>query len=162
MPDARPAAFHAAAAREFDAVAEHVGLVERDVGIAGRRIATRFAGRELAGALTSALAADPAAGGTGIHATIAGWEAGSCPGEPITYPWREEDIGPGGLVRGSGPGDVIAVHETYSGAVTAARGPSLLHRVPRLDAQPRRPLAESCAALLPRPLRERACGHAGA
>jgi hypothetical protein len=48
------------------------------------------------------------------------------------------DIGPGGLVRGSDPDHVLAVHDTYSGAVTlvdrAER--ALLHRVPHHRAVP--------------------------
>ena len=119
---------------------ERVGVVERELCVADRRVAARFAGGELADALLPALAqrADSGGGRGAVDATIAVWEARACPDGPVAFPWRAEDIGPGGLVRGSDPDGVVAVHETGSGALTLAHTGerSLLHRVPRLDAVP--------------------------
>ena len=121
-------------------MAERVGVVERELRVADRRVAARFAGGELAGALLPALAhrADSGGGRGVVDATIAVWEARACPDGPVAFPWRAEDIGPGGLVRGSDRDGVVAVHETGSGALTLAHTGerSLLHRVPRLDAVP--------------------------
>ena len=56
----------------------------------------------------------------------------------LRIPWQAVDIGPGGLVRGSDVDGVVAVLETYSGAVTLVDcGEQMLfHRVRDLRAVP--------------------------
>ena len=98
-------------------------------------VRVRFAGPGLAGVFPALAhravqsSADPAA-------TIDVWEAGSCPGGGVACPWSAADVGPGGLVRGSGADAVFAVHERYSGAVTLAdpAGHTVLYRVRGLRA----------------------------
>ena len=119
---------------------ERHGVAEVDLRFAERRVALHFAGNRLADALLGlgALDArrDDAPGET--HATIALWEEHVPRAGALPFPWSLADVGPGGLVRGSGADGVVAVHETASGAITLvdSRSSVVLHRVPQRAAVP--------------------------
>ncbi len=111
---------------------ERVGVVRRCVRFGDRVVGLGFAGGGLAGVLWGAFAGRGVQGGGVVDASISCWEASGCPGGAVPFPWGVGDIGPGGLVRESGVGGVVAVHETGSGALTLVdvRRRVLLHRVP--------------------------------
>jgi hypothetical protein len=99
----------------------------------------RFAGAGLADLLLGAFSPrrDDGCGGE-ADATISLWEERACRGESAPFPWRIIDVGAGGLVAGSDVDGVVAVHDTFSGAVTVVdRGRrALLHRVRDLGTVP--------------------------
>jgi hypothetical protein len=126
------ASFFAAAATEFEVVAERAGLTERFLRFGSQTVRLRFAGPELESVLLPAFGARE----TREHppdATIDLWAdpAGS-------YPWAFEDIGPGGLVKTNHDQRVLAVHETASGSLTLVdrERKALLHRVPDAETVP--------------------------
>ena len=131
-------AFYSAAVREYEVAVECEGVVERYLRFGDCRVRLRFAGGGLAGALLPALAQRRDDAGGAVHATIDLWEESACPRRPVPFPWGAVDIGPGGLVRGSELDRVVAVHETYSGALTLVDRAelALLHRVPDGGAVP--------------------------
>lgn len=124
--------FYATASREYDRAVEHEGLVERRLRFADRTVRLLFAGVRMADALLGALAERTDNSNADAHATVALWEADACPGGSAPFPWRWEDVAPGGLVRGPDSDGVVAVHETCSGALTLihSAGLPILHRVP--------------------------------
>jgi hypothetical protein len=127
LADRRLSSFFARASAEQDrAEAEH-GAVARDLIVAERRVALRVAGAALASALLPALSHRLVEDRGRPNATIA-----VCQAEPA-YPWDHGDIGAGGLVDGSDPGGILAVHETGSGVVTLfdAGRQALLYRAAR-------------------------------
>jgi hypothetical protein len=132
------AGFYAAATREHDLAVRHEGAVERHLRIADRTVRLRVAGGGLADALLGALAQRRAERSEHVHATIAVWEEQACPAGALRFPWSIHDVGPGGLVRGADPDHLLAVHETYSGALTmvASAARPTLHRVPHRDRLP--------------------------
>jgi len=138
LAEATLPSFYAAAAGEYDLTAERTGVVEVDLRFADRMVRLRFAGAELADALLGALAPRHDDGGGHVHATLAVWDEHACPAGSRPFPWRLADIGPGGLVRGSDVDQVVAIHETASGALTLVNraGRSVLHRVPHSAAVP--------------------------
>jgi hypothetical protein len=123
--------FYAAAGREHGLAAERGGLVERDLRFGDRAVHVAVAGSDLAGLLLGAFADHRNGGARPADASIGVWEAATCPAGALPVPWRFEDVGPGGLVRGPDADRVVAVHETGSGAVTLVEldGRSALHRV---------------------------------
>lgn len=151
MAEADPdlAQFFEQAGREYTKTAAAVGEVERELRIADRRVRLRFAGQPLADGLLPALS--PRLAGSfapgEADATIDLWEGRSAPDGPDVVPWREADIAPRGLVRGS-DGAIASVHEAGSGAITLVdrRSCSLLHRVP---SSTRLPWWERAAPLRP-------------
>ncbi|MGO9751516.1 MAG: hypothetical protein ACLP8S_30240 [Solirubrobacteraceae bacterium] len=134
LAEAALPSFYIAAAREFEGAARREGVVEVCLRSGDRRVQARFAGGALADAVLGlgALAARRDAGGGEMHATIAVWDEHACPAGSVGCPWKVGDVGPGGLVWGSDVDRVVAVHETYSGAVTLVgrAGRGVLHRVP--------------------------------
>jgi hypothetical protein len=129
--------FFDAAEAEFEDVAKRQPNVDCRLRFGDRLVRLRCAGRELAEALLPAFAGGSGDGGDNVVATISVWEERVCVGGSVRFPWGEGDIGPGGLVRGSG-GRVAAVHDTYWGALTLADldERSLLYRVPNAEAVP--------------------------
>ncbi len=119
------------ASAEYRRAAEGAGEVVRRVRLATRRVELRFAGAGLADLLFGPLAhrLDGVAGDA--DRTISIWERSAAPEPRLTVPWGWEDIGPGGLVRDRCGDDVVAVHETVSGAVTlvAPGERRMLHRI---------------------------------
>lgn len=107
------------------------GIVERRLRFGDADVRLRFAGPGLAEVLLPALAHRAVDSGAVPAATVDVWEAGARTGDGVACPWTPDDVGPGGLVRGSAVGAVIAVHEGYSGAVTLADlgTRAILHRV---------------------------------
>ena len=130
--------FFTAAAAEQHRAAQHVGVVTSHLRFNGLTVRVDVAGVGLADSLLAALAHRNADLGTEVHATIAIWEARTCPTPAIPFPWRESDIEPGGLVRGSDRDGVLAVHDTFSGALTVVdvRERAVLHRVRDLASVP--------------------------
>lgn len=140
LAEASLSAFFAAAAGEFEVVGERVGVVAVQLRFGEFGVRLRFAGGGLADVLLAALAGRREQVGGEVHATIDLWEAAACPAGAVAVPWAVVDIGPGGLVRGRGSDleRVVAVHDTYAGAITVAdRGSrAVLHRVPDCAAVP--------------------------
>ncbi len=133
LADRRLSSFFALAAAEQErAVARH-GAVSRHLIVAERRLSLRVAGTALADAVLPALSQRVVDDHGRPDATIA-----VCEAQNAVFPWRHGDIGPGGLVDGSDPGGVVAVHETGSGVVTlvdvGAR--AIQYRVPSVDGLP--------------------------
>lgn len=133
--------FFTGAEREFAEVGARTGLVERELRFGGQRVCLRVAGAELAGALLGALAARTATGSAEngapspsptAHVSISVWEESACPQGALPVPWRESDVGPGGLVLGQRDGTTVAVQQPGYGAVTLAQTSprALLHRLP--------------------------------
>jgi hypothetical protein len=127
--------FYAGARREYDLAAERHGVVEVNLRFGDRSVALRFAGQRLAEAVLGLGALDARRSGASgeADATIALWEEPLPPAAALPVTWGVDDIGPQGLVRGSGADGVVAVHETASGAVTlveSSPGAAILHRVP--------------------------------
>lgn len=106
-------AFFASAAEEFEAAAARGGTVEAERRFGGCMVRLRFADRRLADALLPALAPGEAGVG-GSHARIEVWDGAG----PASAPWTFSNIGPGGLVRGGEGERLVAVHDTYAGALT--------------------------------------------
>jgi len=131
LAEAALPAFHAAAAGEFEVAGERAGVVAAQLrfGVFGVRL--RFAGIGLADLLLAALAGRREEVGGEVHATIDMWEAAAGPAGAVAAPWTIADIGPGGLVRGPDLDRVVAVHDTYTGAITVADRVerAVLHRV---------------------------------
>ncbi len=113
LADRRLSSFFALAAAEQERATARHGAVSRDLVVAERRVALRLAGSTLAHALLPALSERVVEHHGRPDATIA-----VCEAETATFPWRHGDIGPGGLVEGSDPTGLVAVHETGSGVVT--------------------------------------------
>jgi len=139
LADAVLPSFYAAASAEYRAAARREGVVERRLRFADRAVTLRFAGSGLADVLFAALAprADDLPGD--VDMTIASWEQRACPAGSLAFPWRLADVGPGGIVRDGGADRVLAVHDTYAGAVTlvdSSPGASVLHRVPSYGSIP--------------------------
>jgi len=141
-------AFFQQAREEHAAAARREGERERRLRFGDRGVRLRFAGPALVDRLLPALApridARPAA-----HEVTAGlWEERASPIPSRDVPWRDTDVGPRGLVRAPAGANVMAVHETGSGAITLIdrRARSLLYRVP--DAA-RLPWWERAAPLRP-------------
>ncbi len=124
--------FFGAAEGEFELVAGAQGVVVRDLRFADRRVRLRFAGATLAGALLPALSAREEDHRDEVDVSICLWERDRSPHDPVPFPWSIEEIGPGGLIQGSDPHSVIAIHETASGALTLAdrHQHTILYRVP--------------------------------
>jgi hypothetical protein len=127
--------FFKQAASEHAATVRRAGEVVEDLCFGGRMVRFRFAGSQLADALTPALRSRLVAGSDATAtatATIGLWQEADVPGGAQPVPWREWDLAAGGLLRGGDDDDVAAVHEAGSGAVTLVdRGASsLLYRVP--------------------------------
>jgi hypothetical protein len=138
LAEASLPAFFAAAAGEFEAAGERTGVVGVQLRFGEFGVRLRFAGGGLADALLAALAGRREQVGGQVHATIDLWEAAACLAGAVAAPWAIADIGPGGLVRGLDRDRVVAVHDTYAGAITVAdRGNgAVLHRVPDCAAVP--------------------------
>jgi hypothetical protein len=133
--------FYAGARREYDLAAERHGVVEVNLRFGDRSVALRFAGQRLAEAVLGLGALDARRSGASgeADATIALWEEPLPPAAALPVTWGVDDIGPQGLVRGSGADGVVAVHETASGAVTlveSSPGAAILHRVPSRGSVP--------------------------
>lgn len=130
---------YTAARREFELAAAERGLVEHQLGLADRRVRVRCAGRRLADVLLAALAhrVEPPDHGW-PDATIDIWERRGLNGEAIRFPWTPSQIEPGGVVQESGERRFVAVHNTYSDAVTLVDRPrrALLHRIVSVEALP--------------------------
>jgi hypothetical protein len=130
--------YFTAAAREHALVVQQQGVVERQLRWANLRVRVRVAGTELPGALLGPLLhrrdEEPGA----VRATISVWEESACTAGALPFPWDLSDIEPGGLVRGPELDGVVAVHETYSGAVTLTESGrrAVLHRVPHRNKLP--------------------------
>jgi hypothetical protein len=126
-----------AARREFDFAAENRDVVERQLLLGDRRVRVRIVGARLAELLLAALAdrADPRPAAR-PDATIDVWERQAEDG--ITFPWDESEIQAGGLVREPGESRYLAVHHTYSGAITLIDRPgcAILHRVADAESLP--------------------------
>jgi hypothetical protein len=124
-------AFYAAAAREHDIAAEQGGLVERNLRFGDRTVHVRIVGPDLAGVLLGAFAKRGGGSPGPGDASVAVWEAATCPAGVVPVPWDWADVGPGGLVRGPDAGGLVAVHETGSGALTLVEVSerAALHRV---------------------------------
>jgi hypothetical protein len=127
--------FYAAAAAEFGQAVEREGVVEQVVKFGDVGVRLRFARSPLAELLSDSFARRYEDGGCDVEATISSWEEG---GAAARVPWGEAELAPGGLVSGVGAGPVVAVHDTYWGAVTLADLPSrtVLYRVPSPEAVP--------------------------
>jgi hypothetical protein len=123
--------FFTAAVAEQHRAAQHRGVVTSHLRFNDLTVRVDVAGVGLADTLLAALAHRNADPGTEVHATIAIWEARTCPTPAVPFPWRESDIEPGGLVRGSDRDGVLAAHDTFSGALTVVdvRERAVLHRV---------------------------------
>ncbi|HWD84684.1 MAG TPA: hypothetical protein VG321_02955 [Solirubrobacteraceae bacterium] len=140
LPERALSEFFERAEEEFAEVVTRTELVERELHFAGQRVSVHMAGAELARTLMGALAARTAErevprlqlSSDGIPASISVWEESGRPQGALPVPWREEDIGPGGLVGRPGDHRIVAVHQTGYGAVTLVDRSSrrLLHRVP--------------------------------
>ena len=113
LADRRLSSFFARASADHQRATAGLGPVSRDLVVAERRLALRVAGTALADALLPALSPCVVEGHGRPVATIA-----ICEAESAVFPWSHGDIGPGGLVAGSDPGGVVAVHETGSDVVT--------------------------------------------
>ena len=124
-------AFYTAAAHEHDLAAEQGGLVERNLRFGDRTVQVRIAGPDLAAVLLGAFAERGGETASAEDASVAVWEAAACPAGVVPVPWDWTDVGPGGLVRGSGADGLVAVHETGSGALTLIETSkrAVLHRV---------------------------------
>jgi hypothetical protein len=135
LDEASPETFYAAADAEFGQAVEREGIVERVVKFGDAGVRLRFAGSRLAELLSDPFARRYEDGGCDVEATISSWEE---VGAAARVPWAEADLGAGGLVSGFGGGPVVAVHDTYWGAVTLADLPSrtVLYRVPSHEAVP--------------------------
>jgi hypothetical protein len=141
LADARLRSAFEASGVAFASAAAREGLVERVVRFGHHGVRLRVAGDGLAEIVLARLATRPvaataAAGRASIEiATIAVWSAAASRepgGDRAPVPWRFDEIGPGGLVAGSDPAGIVAVHETGSDAITLAE-PSrraVLHRLP--------------------------------
>jgi hypothetical protein len=129
--------FVAAAGREFEVAGERRPVVERVLCVGDRRLRLRFVGGELAGLLEPGLAARSGDAEGLIDCEVDAWEESACVDGPVPFPWARADIGPGGLVRGSGNGGASAVHETSWGGLTLTdRRARVLRRVPDCGAVP--------------------------
>ncbi len=132
--------FFTGAEREFAGVAGRTGLVERELRFGEQRVSVRVAGAELAGVLLGALTARTApesarnGGQSDLEedASILVWEESACPGGALPVPWRESDVGPGGLVGTLREAATVAVQQPGYGAITLVQRSrrALLHRVP--------------------------------
>ena len=111
--EGRLESFYAVGVEQFQMAGARAGLVEHTLRFGDRRVGLRFAGRALADALIGPFTRRTDVHGGALDARIDLWAAGE-----YRVPWAMADIGPAGLVRGSDPGGVVAVHETGSGAVT--------------------------------------------
>ncbi|MGH9172561.1 MAG: hypothetical protein ACRD0Z_17125 [Acidimicrobiales bacterium] len=143
LPESTLASFHAVASREFERAAEHHGRVDRRLRFVDRTVLLRFAGARLAGVLLGALAArednsDGAPDDRTPDAVVSLWEADDCPGGSVPFPWRWSNVGTGGLIRETGDGRLVAVHETCSGTLTLIdrTASAMLYRVPHTRAVP--------------------------
>jgi hypothetical protein len=130
---------YTASEREFELAAGQHGLVERQLRLGERRVCVRCAGDRLATVLLAALAhrVEPEPGPR-PDATIDIWERDGLDGAAIRFPWGEAEIAPGGLVREPGEGRFVALHDTYTDAVTLVDRSrrALLHRVADTEALP--------------------------
>jgi hypothetical protein len=126
------ARFYEAAAAEHAAAGVRAGLVDTDVRFADRTLRLTFAGRELADALTPALAPRTVPPSPIPDGSIRLWQEADPAGGPQPRPWRDVDLGPRGLVLGHPSDGVVVVHEEGSGAVTVVdrQAQNLLYRVP--------------------------------
>jgi hypothetical protein len=121
-----------AAGREFEHAGESHEIVERQLRLGDRHVRIRVAGDRLADALLAALAhriiPRPA---REPDATIDVWERRGLDGAALRVPWHESEIQAGGVVREPGDSRYLAVHHTYSGAITLIDRPgrAILHRV---------------------------------
>jgi hypothetical protein len=120
LAEAALSAFCAAAAGEFEVAGERAGVVVAQLRFGASVVRLRFAGVGLADLLLGALAGRREEVAGEVHATIDVWEAAACPAGAVAAPWTIADIGPGGLVRGPDVDRVVAVHDTYTGAITVA------------------------------------------
>jgi hypothetical protein len=114
-PEATLDAFFAQTAAEYEQVLADRGAVERELRFAGRGVRLRFAGDALAQALLPALSARVVKDSAGrADVTIGLWTSNA----RAPFGWDPGDVGPRGLVRGSGNGRIAAVHESFSGVLT--------------------------------------------
>jgi hypothetical protein len=131
---------YTAARREFELAAAAHGLVEHQLRLGDRCVRVRCAGERLAAVLLAALAHRVQHPDTGRRpdATIDIWERHGLNGEAIGFPWTPSQIQPGGFVRVSGEPGFVALHNTYSDAVTLVDRPrrALLHRIVNAESLP--------------------------
>ena len=129
--DAALPGFFCAAVGEFEGVVGRVGVVSQELWFGGCGVRLRFAGSGLADVLLGALAPWGVGGRGEVGATVDVWEEVVCQAGAVAVPWVMADIGPGGFVRGRDVDRVVAVHDTFAGAVTVVdRGArAVLHRV---------------------------------
>jgi hypothetical protein len=123
---------YASARSEFELAAEDRGIVEHDLRLGDQCVRVRCAGARLADVLLAALAhRSESQPRPPPRSTIDIWERRGLDGAGITFPWRETEIEPGGLVRKAAEPRFVAVHDTYADAVTLVDRPGheLLHRI---------------------------------
>lgn len=102
LAEAELESFFAAAAVEFERAARREAVLERELRFGDQRVRLRFAGHELAEVLLRAFSDRRVDGEGDPPATISVWEERAIVGGSVPHPWAAVDIGPGGLVRGSG------------------------------------------------------------
>jgi hypothetical protein len=126
------------AVREHGETIGSAGEIKRTLCFGDLRVRLRFAGSALERELTAALRPRLIAREAPVHATIGLWEECEVPGGAAPMPWQQSDVGPRGLIRGSGGASVRAVFETGSLALTMfdPRTRALLHRVPSASTLP--------------------------
>ncbi len=138
LADARLRSAFEAWGGTFTSAAARDGVVERVVRFGPHRVRLRVAGRGLAETVLARLATQPVSATLAAEsasqdiAAIAVWSTAAPVELGHDAPWRFGEIGPGGLVAGSDPAGIVAVHETGSDAITIVE-PSrraVLHRLP--------------------------------